>query len=67
MEVGNKRLPKLKGGKKKGFMGVVPDNHQETVFIFDNFSAVFSFETKFSRPSTILNTTASLIAQFDVN
>jgi hypothetical protein len=51
----------------KGFMGVVPDNPKETVFIFDNFSTVFSFETKFSRPSTILNTTASLIAQFDVN
>jgi len=51
----------------KGFMGVVPDNPQETVFIFDNFSTVFSFETKFSMPSTILNTTASLIAQFDVN
>jgi len=51
----------------KGFMGVVPDNPQETVFIFDNFSAVFSFETKFSRLSTILNTTASLIAQIDVN
>jgi hypothetical protein len=51
----------------KGFMGVVPDNHQETLFIFDNFSAIFSFETKFSRSSTILNTSASLIAQFDVN
>jgi len=51
----------------KGFMGVVPDNPQETVFIFDNFSAVFSFETKFLRPSTILNSKASLIAQLDVN
>jgi hypothetical protein len=51
----------------KGFMGVVPDNPQETVFIFDNFSTVFGFETKFSRPSTILNTTASLIAQLDEN
>jgi hypothetical protein len=50
----------------KGFMGVVPDNPRETVFIFDNFSAVFSFETEFLRPSTMLNTTASLIAQVDV-
>jgi hypothetical protein len=51
----------------KGFMGVVPDNPQETEFIFDNFSAVFSFETQFLRPPTTLNTTASLIAQVDVN
>ena len=49
----------------KGFMGVVPDNPRETVFIFDNFSAVFSFETDFLRPSTTLNTTASLIARVD--
>jgi hypothetical protein len=49
----------------KGFMGVVPDNSQETVFIFDNFSAIFSFETEFFMPSTTLNTTASLIAQID--
>ena len=51
----------------KGFMGVVPDNPQETVFIFDNFSEVFSFETKFLRPTTMLNSRASLIAQLDVN
>jgi hypothetical protein len=50
----------------KGFMGVVPDSSRETVFIFDNFSAVFSFETDFLRPSTTLNTTASLIAQLAV-
>ena len=51
----------------KGFMGVVPDNPQETVFIFDNFSEVFSFETKFLRPTTMLNSKASLIAQLYVN
>ena len=51
----------------KGFMGVVPDNPQETVFIFDNFTAVFSFETEFLRPSTILDGTAWLIAQFEVD
>ena len=50
----------------KGFMGVVPDNPRENVFIFDNFSAVFSFESEFLRLSTILNTTASLIAQVGV-
>jgi hypothetical protein len=47
----------------KGFMGVVPDNPQETEFIFDNFSAVFSFETRFLRPPTTLNSSAALIAQ----
>jgi hypothetical protein len=50
----------------KGFMGVVPDNPRETVFTFDNFSAVFSFETAFLRPSSTLNTMGSLIAQVDV-
>lgn len=49
----------------KGFMGVVPDNPRETVFIFDNFTAVFSFETQFLRPSTTINTTTSLMAQLD--
>jgi hypothetical protein len=47
----------------KGFFGVVPDNPQETEFIFDNFSAIFSFESNFLRPSTTLNTKRSLIAQ----
>jgi len=47
----------------KGFIGVVPDNTQETEFIFDNFSAVFSFESKFLRASTTLNSNRSLIAQ----
>jgi len=50
----------------KGFIGVVPDNPQETVFIFDNFSAVFSFETNFYRPPTQLSTTASLMARLYV-
>lgn len=47
----------------KGFIGVVPDNPQETEFIFDNFSAVFSFESNFLKPSTTLNSNRSLIAQ----
>jgi len=49
----------------KGFMGVVPDNPRETVFIFDNFTAVFSFETQFLRPSTTISTTTSLMAQLE--
>jgi hypothetical protein len=50
----------------KGFIGVVPDNPQETEFIFDNFSAVFSFESKFLRPPTTLNTNRSLMAQLHI-
>jgi hypothetical protein len=46
----------------KGFIGVVPDNPQETEFIFDNFSAVFSFESNFLKPSTTLNSNRSLMA-----
>ena len=46
----------------KGFIGVVPDNPKETEFIFDNFSAVFSFESNFLRPSTTLNSNKSLMA-----
>lgn len=50
----------------KGFMGVVPDNPAETRFVFDDFSAVFSFETNFLRPSTTLNSTRSLIAHLEI-
>jgi hypothetical protein len=50
----------------KGFMGVVPDNPAETRFVFDDFSAVFTFETNFLRPSTTLNSTRSLIAHLDI-
>lgn len=49
----------------KGFIGVVPDNPQETIFIFDNFSAVFSFETEFLKPSTTLNTKDAFVARLD--
>jgi len=50
----------------KGFVGVVPDNPREIVFIFDNFSAVFSFETGFSKPPTQLSTTDSLMARVNL-
>ena len=46
----------------KGFMGVVPDNPRETVFIFDNFSVVFSFETEFLRTPTTLNSKETFMA-----
>ncbi len=47
----------------KGFIGVVPDTPQETEFIFDSFSAVFSFESNFLRPATTLNSDRALMAQ----
>ena len=50
----------------KGFIGVVPDNSRETEFVFDNFSAVFSFETDFLKPTTTLNSKKSLIARVPV-
>ena len=50
----------------KGFIGVVPDTPQETEFIFDSFSAVFSFESNFIRPTTTLNSGRSLMAQFSM-
>ncbi len=46
----------------KGFIGVVPDNHRETEFVFDGFSAVFSFESRFLKPTTTLNSNRSLVA-----
>ena len=46
----------------KGFMGVVPDNPRESVFIFDNFSVVFSFETEFLRTPTTLNSKDAFFA-----
>jgi hypothetical protein len=50
----------------KGFIGVVPDTPQETEFIFDSFSAVFSFESKFLRPDTTLNSNRSLMAHLHI-
>ena len=47
----------------KGFMGVVPDTPRETVFIFDNFSVVFSFETEFLRTPTTLNSKETFMAK----
>jgi hypothetical protein len=47
----------------KGFFGIVPDSPQETVFVFDKFSAVFSFETDFDKSSSDLDSEESFIAQ----
>ena len=46
----------------KGFKGVVPDNSQETVFIFEDVSVVFSFETEFQKTPTTLNSKDTFVA-----
>lgn len=33
----------------KGFIGIIPTSPKETDFIFDNFTKVFGFETRFSK------------------
>ena len=48
----------------KGFFGVVPDNPEETVFKFDSFSVVFSFETDFLKHSSTME---SFVAQSKIN
>ena len=47
----------------KGFLGVVPDNSKETVFIFDGFSAIFGFETEFIEASTVHDSGRSYVAR----
>ena len=48
----------------KGFVGILPDNPQETIFIFDDFSRVFSFETEFSRDVSVSDTDDAFMAKF---
>mgnify|MGYP003565263386 CR=1 FL=1 len=47
----------------KGFLGIVPDNTKETVFIFDGFSVVFSFETDFVQASTVSDSEETYVAK----
>ncbi len=47
----------------KGFLGVVPDNSKETVFIFDGFSAIFGFETEFIEAATVHDSDRSYVAK----
>jgi len=37
----------------RGFMGILPDTAEETLFIFDNLHLVFSFETEFSMTTPV--------------
>ena len=46
----------------KGFIGILPDDPQETIFILDRCTQVFIFETEFSRTASVLESGGSLMA-----
>jgi hypothetical protein len=47
----------------KGFLGIIPDNSNETVFILDGFSTVFGFETEFTKASSVSDSEESYVAK----
>lgn len=47
----------------KGFMGIIPDTPQETIFIFENLHFIFSFETDFSMTAPVSESDASFMAR----
>jgi hypothetical protein len=51
----------------KGFMGIIPDTPQETLFIFENLHFVFSFETEFSKAAPVSESKISFLAQIEIN
>jgi len=51
----------------KGFMGIIPDTPQETLFIFENLHFIFSFETEFSKAAPVSESKASFYAQIEIN
>lgn len=51
----------------KGFMGIIPDTPQETLFIFENLHFIFSFETEFSKTAPVSESKASFMAQLVIN
>ena len=51
----------------KGFLGVIPDTPQETLFIFENLHLIFSFETEFTKTAPASESKASFLAQADIN
>jgi hypothetical protein len=51
----------------KGFIGVIPDTPQETLFIFENLHSIFSFETEFTKTAPASESKASFLAQVDIN
>jgi hypothetical protein len=51
----------------KGFMGIIPDTPQETLFIFENLHFIFSFETEFSKTAPVSESKTSILAQIEIN
>ncbi len=51
----------------KGFMGIIPDTPQETLFIFENLHFIFSFETEFSKAAPVSESRVSFMAQIEIN
>jgi hypothetical protein len=51
----------------KGFMGIIPDTPQETLFIFEDLHFIFSFETEFSNTAPVSESKVSFLAQIEIN
>ena len=47
----------------QGFMGIIPDTPQETLFIFEKLHFIFSFETEFSKAAPVSESKASFLAK----
>jgi hypothetical protein len=50
----------------KGFMGIIPDTPQETLFVFENLHFIFSFETEFLKTAPVSESKASFLAQIEI-
>ena len=50
----------------KGFMGIIPDTPEETLFIFENLHFIFSFEADFSKTAPVSESKAALLAQLEL-
>ena len=51
----------------RGFMGIIPDTPQETLFIFENLHFIFSFEAGFSKTAPVSESKAAFLAQIELN
>ncbi len=49
----------------KGFMGIIPDTPEETLFIFENLHFIFSFEAEFSKTAPVSESKAELLAHLE--
>jgi hypothetical protein len=47
----------------KGFMGILPDSPNETLFIFENLHFIFSFETDFTKTTPVSQSRDSFLAK----